>query len=342
MAESFITAEVDFNADGKQTGFLRLPHSVHRSAYGWIPVPIVVIQNSKGPTLLLMAGNHGDEYEGQIALANLAQELQPEDMRGRVIILPMANFPAAQAGTRVSPIDGGNLNRSFPGNPRGTPTEKIAHYIDEILLPMTDYIVDLHSGGSSLYYEPTLLRGLGQDSEESRKLAKLQDAFDLPYAWVFTSGGGRSSTSPTCMGAANRKGVVSIMAELGGAGGVSNHALHMVERGLRRILHSLDMLPAYQPDALQGTRTMESVGMVYAYQNGVLEMHKNIGDPVARGETVALIHHPDTPLQPADKVVSPLDGSVLCKRAMGQVERGDTVYQIGSDIKLAAERGVPR
>lgn len=334
MAESFITAEVDFNAEGKQTGFLQLPHSVHRSAYGWIPAPVVVIKNGAGPTLLLTAGNHGDEYEGQIALANLAQELQPADMRGRVIILPMANFPAARAGTRVSPIDGGNLNRSFPGNPRGTPTEKIAHYIDEILLPMSDYFVDLHSGGSSLFYQPTLLRGLGVDAAQKAELDRLQDAFDLPYAWVFTSGGGRDSTSPTAMGAANRNGVTTVMAELGGAGGVTNDALHMAERGLRRILHSLGMLLAYQPDALRGTRTLQSLGMVYAYQNGVLQMVKDIGDPVSKGETVALIHHPDTPWQAADAVVSPLDGVVLCKRAMGQVERGDAVYQIGTDIKI--------
>jgi len=334
MAESFITAEVDFNLEGKQAGFLRLPHSVHRSAYGWIPVPVVVIQNGKGPTLLLSAGNHGDEYEGQIALANLAKELKPEDINGRIIILTMVNFPAAQAGTRVSPLDGGNLNRSFPGNPRGTPTEKIAHYIEEVLLPLSDYYIDLHSGGSSLFYEPTLLRGLGQDTTQADKLTTLQDAFDLPYAWVFTSGGGRDSVAPTAMGAANRNGVTTVMAELGGAGVVTNDALHMVERGLRRIMQAIGMLPTYQPDAKQGTRTMKSLGMIYAYAAGVLEMQKDIGDQVSKGEVVARIHHPDTPLQPADPVPATLDGFVLCKRAMGQVERGDTIYQIGTDIEI--------
>ena len=88
-----IYSEIDYQADGKQTGYLRLPHSVHRSAYGWIPIPIVQIKSGDGPTILLMAGNHGDEYEGQVAVARLAKDLQPEMLEGRVILLPMANFP---------------------------------------------------------------------------------------------------------------------------------------------------------------------------------------------------------------------------------------------------------
>src|SRR5450631_1888534 len=108
-SRSRLVAEVDFEADGKQTGFIRLFHSVHSSAYGFIPIPIVVIRNGRGPTALFTSGNHGDEYEGQVALCNLARTLEAKDIKGRVIILPMANFPAGMAGMRTSPIDGGNL-----------------------------------------------------------------------------------------------------------------------------------------------------------------------------------------------------------------------------------------
>ncbi len=71
MSRSQITAEVDFGAPGKQTGFLRVPPSVHRSAHGWIPVPVAVIAR------LMLAGVQGDEYEGRIALTRLVQELAP-------------------------------------------------------------------------------------------------------------------------------------------------------------------------------------------------------------------------------------------------------------------------
>jgi uncharacterized protein len=243
MTDTLISSDIDFEVDGKHTGYLRLPHSVHRSAYGRLLIPAVMIKNGTGPTALLMAGNHGDEYEAQIALSKLCRQLEAANIRGRLLILTMANFPAAQAGTRTSPIDGGNLNRTFPGNPLGTPTEMIAHYIEEVLLPKCDYFFDFHSGGSSLFYPPTLLRGMGHSPHECDELIKLQGAFDAPYAWVFTSGGGRETKARTAMGGAGRKGVITLMAELGGGGAVSPDILAMTERGIRRMLHSIGMLP---------------------------------------------------------------------------------------------------
>jgi predicted deacylase len=79
---SRITTDIDFSRDGKQTGFLRLPHSVHRSAYGFIAIPLVAIRNGKGPRVMLTAGNHGDEYEGQIVLTKLARSLEVDAIRG--------------------------------------------------------------------------------------------------------------------------------------------------------------------------------------------------------------------------------------------------------------------
>lgn len=331
MTGTLITSEMDFDCAGKQAGYLRVPHSTHRSAYGWIPVPITVIRNGDGPTLVISAGVHGDEYEGQIAVANLARELDVADIRGRLILLPMVNFPAAEAGCRVSPLDDGNLNRLYPGNPKGTPSEMIAHYHEEVILPLADYAVDLHSGGSSLIYPPTLSRGPAHSPEEDAGLATLSQAFDLPYAWVFTGGGGRGSTARTAMGAANRKGVINVMAELGGAGCVTPEVLRQTERGLRRILHALGMLPDHTPDAARGTRALHALGSVYANEAGVFEPLKTIGDDVAEGETVALINHPDTPGQAPDAVTSPYGGLVLAMRAMAQVRRGDALFQIAAD-----------
>lgn len=331
LKPTLITSEVDFDAAGKHAGFLRVPHSVHRSAYGWIPVPVVSIQNGSGPTLVIMAGNHGDEYEGQIAVSNLARDLEAQDIRGRLILLPTVNAPAAQAGLRTSPIDDGNLNRLFPGDATGSPSEMIAYYVEAVLMPLADYAVDLHSGGSSLFYPPTLLRGQGHSPEESEALQRLQEAFDLPYAWVFTGGGGPDSTARTAMGAANRNGVINVMAELGGGGVVTPDILHQTERGLRRILHVLGMLPDFVPDPPHGTREVNTQGLIYAYHVGLFEPLKSIGDAVSVNEVVGLIHHPETPLQAPDQITSPYAGFILCKRAMAQVVRGDTVFQIAAD-----------
>src|SRR4029450_735885 len=87
-AISRLSADIDLLADGKETGFVRVPHSVHRSAYGWIPIPIVRIKNGEGPSVLMQAGNHGDEWEGQIGLGNLLRAIEPKHIKGRVGILP--------------------------------------------------------------------------------------------------------------------------------------------------------------------------------------------------------------------------------------------------------------
>ncbi len=331
MPTTLITSEIGIEAKGKRSGNLRVPHSTHRSAYGWMPIPITVIRGGDGPTVLFLAGVHGDEYEGQIALGNLSRDLAPDDLRGRVVILPMLNAPAAKAGLRTSPIDSGNLNRVFPGDATGSPTQMIAHYIEDVLLPVCDYVIDLHSGGTSLYYPPTLLRGQGHTPEEANKLQALQDAFDLPYAWVFTSGGGPTSTARTSMGAANRKGVTPVMAELGGGGAVSKDILALTERGLRRILHALGMLPGYQPGPAHGTRVLHAEGLVYAHDTGVFEPFKDIADKVMMGEPVGAVHMLNLPLREPVPVTSPYSGIVLCKCALGQVECGDAVFQIARD-----------
>ena len=91
------------------------------------------------PLQLLTGANHGDEYEGPVALQELTVTLRPADITGRVIIVPAFNYPAFRAGTRTSPIDKGNLNRAFPGRFNGTVTEKIADYFQRYLLPACRY-----------------------------------------------------------------------------------------------------------------------------------------------------------------------------------------------------------
>lgn len=204
-SKSRIVTEVDFDKNGRQHGFLRLFHSVHSSAYGFIPIPIVVLKNGDGPTALLISGTHGDEYEGQVALCNLVKSLDPARIQGRVIILPAANFPAVVAGRRTSPIDEGNLNRLFPGDADGTVTEQIAYHIEEELVPMADLVCDLHSGGSSLMYVPSALYGgWKRDGSSAAGVAALK-AFGAPVAYVAESNqGGARTTSGAGRGAEER------------------------------------------------------------------------------------------------------------------------------------------
>ena len=335
MTGTRITSTVDYEKDGRQTGFLRLPHSVHESAYGWIPIPVVCLKNGSGPTVLLNSGNHGDEYEGQVTLMKLIRALKPEQVQGRIIFTPAANFPAAMAGRRTSPIDGGNLNRSFPGDPNGTPTTMIAHYIDSVILPLCQYAVDLHSGGSSLMYVPSALATMfpGQEERNARTLELLQ-VFGAPIGYVSRQPMGADRT----LGAsAARRGVVSLGTEMGGSGTVTPSALKIAEAGVRRILRHVGVVPDLAVEKSPGTRLMEIGGpdyFVYTPEGGgVFEPLVEIGDTVAKDQPAAAIHFSHTPWREPEIVRFERAGVVLCKRIPGRTERGDCLFHLGTEYR---------
>ena len=285
-AMSRLSADIDLLAEGKAYGFVRVPHSVHRSAYGWIPIPIVRIRNGDGPSVLLQAGTHGDEWEGQIALGNLLRALEPKDIKGRLVILPSANFPAAMAGLRTSPIDEGNLNRLYPGDAEGTITQQIAYWIEHALLPGFDYSFDFHSGGSSLTYIPSALAPRHEDPARMQKVVGMLKAFGAPVSYIAAApqGGGRTFTS-----ASARQGVVSMGTELGGGGLVTPASLKVAEDGMRRVLAHIGLLQGPVP-APSPTRLTEIGGddyYVYASDGGLFEPLVDLGDEVKSGQPAA-------------------------------------------------------
>ncbi|HEX5325525.1 MAG TPA: succinylglutamate desuccinylase/aspartoacylase family protein [Acetobacteraceae bacterium] len=329
-----IVADVDFDKDGTQHGFLRLFHSTHASAYGFIPIPIVVIRNGPGPTAFFMSGNHGDEYEGQVALCNLTRWLTPERITGRIILLPAANFAAAMAGRRVSPIDDLNLNRVFPGDPDGTVTQQIAWYIENELIPLADIMCDLHSGGSSLMYVPTALISRSRDPERRARQVAALEAFGAPDAYMSDAGpGGRATAS----GGADRKGVVALGTELGGSGTVTPAALASAERGLRNLLVHVGILRKRERiEPARPTRYFDVGGpdyFSYAPDPGVFEPVVELGEAVHAGQVGGRLHFPETPWAEPAEVRFQRDGVVLCKRIPGRSARGDCLFHLGTEHK---------
>jgi uncharacterized protein len=331
-SQSRLSAEIDFDRNGKHHGFIRLPHSVHRSAYGWIPIPVACIKNGEGPRILLMAGNHGDEYEGQVALGKLIRSLEPTDVRGRIIILPSANFPAAMAGMRTSPLDDGNLNRSFPGDPYGGPTAQIADYIESVLLPQCDFVFDFHSGGSSLSYVPSALMRRPQTPEALERGIEMLRTFGAPIGYLVDGGFG----DHTLTAAAARVGVRHMSTELAGGGQVTPAALRILEAGLRRVLISISALTGEPPPAAAATRIMQVRGpsyYVYAPDPGLFEPLVELGDDVVAGTPAALIHPHDTPWREPSTASFGRAGTAICKRVPGRVERGDCLYHLADDFE---------
>ena len=330
ISNSLIVAEFDLDANGKHHGFLRLPHSVHRSAYGWLPVPIVSIKNGDGTCVLLMSGNHGDEYEGQVVNTKLVNTIDLANINGQIIILPMANFPAARAGLRTSPIDEGNLNRSFPGDANGNVTQMLAHFIEHELMTRADYALDMHSGGSSLEYLPSVLSYLPDETESRKKYLHLIQTLGIQHgiAIEVDPAAGYSSS------AALRQNTVAFTIEMGGAGTVNPDYVSQLWDAVHRLLHKLDVMPGAELPSLP-VRMMEiTTDDYYSYANdsGVFEPLKCLGDSVKQGELGGLIHDPATPWRTPSEVYFEHDGLLICKRIPAQVERGDCLFHLATDV----------
>ncbi|MGH0348103.1 succinylglutamate desuccinylase/aspartoacylase family protein [Sinorhizobium meliloti] len=332
---SSVWSDVNLDREGRSFGYIRVPHSINDSGYGWIPVPIIVLKNGAGPSVLIMAGNHGDEYEGQVLLMKLAQNLSPEQVRGRLIILPGVNAPAVAAGTRISPIDDGNLNRLFPGDPEGTPTQMIAHFIDSVLLPQVRYCFDFHSGGYSLEYIPAAHLVAPDDADLRAEAIGFLKAFAMPNSILIEGliGGGKR-----LLGSCRRLGAGHMSTELGGAGAFSIQAYRAAEKGLPRLLRHVGVLADTEQDTPPKTRFFVRQPMrdfVYAQATGVFEAYVGLGETVEAGMPAGAVHFTETPWRAPHPVAFMSSGVVLCKRSPARVKIGDCLFVTGTPVAEA-------
>jgi predicted deacylase len=223
-----IQTKLDFERGGRQIGDLRLRHSNVEMPLGYWPLPAAILAGAPGPTLLLTGGTHGDEFEGPAALMRLVHEIDVSALKGRLIVLPALNAPAVARSSRVSPLDGGNLNRGFPGDRDGGPTAQIGHLIEEVLLPCCDAAIDLHSGGkASVYANCSLATRTANEDLFGRNLA-LARAFSAPLIWIL----GKHNDDRSLNAAAARRGVPMIATELSGAGGIDPRAAKLAHDGI--------------------------------------------------------------------------------------------------------------
>jgi predicted deacylase len=328
-AASLISATVDYDRDGVQTGVLRLPHSHDRSAYGHIPIPVFVAKRGPGPTLLLTGATHGDEYEGPVALMHLMRGLADGPLKGRVIVVPGLNFPAYLAARRVSPIDEVNLNRAFPGQSRGTPTQLIADYVERVLMPLADVAIDLHAGGSSLNYLPTLFVMRSSDPAKQAEIDRLAQAFAPPRMLVMDMLG----EDRTIDQAAARNGVLFLTGEFGGAATVSPEGVAVVRRGLAGVMGALGMAPPPE-SAGAPIRRMEVRGeqhYIFAPRPGIFEPAFRLGDEVKAGQRAGLVHDLHEPWRTPTEVTFQGSGLAICIRTFARVEPGDCLGHLASD-----------
>lgn len=325
-----ILTAIDLDSDGKRFGALVVPHSRNDSAWGSIRIPIAVIRNGDGPCALLIAGNHGDEYEGQIALHDLARGLDPSEVTGSVIVLPGLNFPAVRAAARCSPIDGGNMNRSFPGRPDGTVTAMIAHYVATVLVPRADLVLDLHSGGKTLDFVPfAATHRLPDKALEARAIAAVQ-AFAAPVSVVMLELDAEGMLDTWVEGL----GKLFVTTELAGGGSSTRRSNRIAAVGVRNVLKHMGIL-AGAPEIAAPTRLLDMPDercFVAAEHSGIHEPLVDLGDDVAEGQPIARIHFLDEPAREPAVYAARRSGLLIGRHFPGLVQSGDFLASVGVDL----------
>jgi len=322
LRENPISASVDFQRDGVQHGHLKLPYSRDDSAWGAVMIPVCVVKNGDGPTALLTGGNHGDEYEGPVALSRLAQELRAEDVRGRVIIVPYMNTPAFHAGKRTSPIDAGNLNRSFPGRPDGTVTQKIADYFQRTLLPLADVVLDIHSGGRTLDFLPFAACHVLPDKAQQEASEALMRAFAAPYAMRMLE----LDAVGMYDSAAEEQGKLFVTTELGGGGSSTARTVAIARRGVRNLLVQAGILRgAIEPATSVMLDMPDGDCFVASEHGGLLEMCRDLGERVERGEVLARVHDVLRTGAAPVEYRAKRSGILAARHFPGLVQSGDTL-----------------
>ena len=329
LRPSPITATVDFDADGVQHGFLRLPYSRDDAAWGSVMIPLTVVKNGEGPTALLTGANHGDEYEGPIALFDLARTLLATEVTGRVIIVPAMNQPAFAGGTRTSPIDRGNLNRSFPGRPDGTATEKIADFFQRVLLPMADVVLDFHSGGKTLDFLPFCAAHILPDKRQEAEAFRLVRTFGAPFSvkMLEIDAVGMYDT------AAEEMGKVFVTTELGGGGTASARTAGIAMQGCRNLLIAAGILKGkVEARPTQWLDMPDGDCFTFAEDAGLIRFLADLGDRVEKGQVIAMIYPTGrTGLDPVELRVR-RSGLFTARHFPGLVKPGDCVAVIAEEV----------
>jgi predicted deacylase len=257
----------------------------------------------------------------------LVRELDPAQVQGRLIIIPMLNRPAAAAGTRLSPIDGRNMNRAFPGQRLDTITGMIAHYVSQVLLPLADLVVDIHSGGRTLQFLPSVNMHDLANQEQMNAMLKAATTWGAPYCFIYADVAGEG-LYPTY---AESLGKVTLGTELGSAPQFSAAMVRIAEQGLKNVLRLYQILPG-QPIAPatppQLVAAPDRDDYVMAPVSGIFEPFLEMGDAVQAGQKLGQIHSTELPFADPAPVIAKTSGLLFGRAGFPLTQQGACVATI--------------
>ncbi len=296
-------------------------------------IPITVFHGvEEGPVLGITAGVHGYEYPPIIAGQQLIQQIDPEKLSGTLILVQVANVGSFLGRIPyLNPLDNKNLNRSFPGNPSGTITERIAHYISEEVIARCDYFLDMHSGDAPEDLMPYVAfyqhDQFPKISEQGKAMA-MHMGFDHVVVFKTTEKNYMQKGQPStyCSAQAFKVGIPSVDIECGKLGQPDDKLIRDIVSGVQRLLQHLQMTSG-QPAALSSGALIEERSYLNSSHSGFFYPQKQSGAYVLKGMKLGYVT--DFFNRPIQEIVADQDGVLLLILGTPPVNKNETVAVIG-------------
>lgn len=321
---SFTVGTATASRGQKATGFIEVPAGADAAT----SIPVVVVHGAKpGKVLALVSGAHGTEYASIIALEKLIGKLDPAEISGTVILVPLVNIASfEQKVPHVNPVDGKNMNRMYPGKADGTQTDRASYLITREVVEKCDYLIDLHGGDLDESLRPYSYWAKTGNEPQDTVSREMVLAFGLDHILIFSDRPKDPAASRYLDNTANTRGKPAIIVEAGHAGTVEPEEVGALVNGCLNVMRYLNMLPgAVKP--VEHPVWFEKVVGIPSEQTGIFYPQVRRGSYVEQGMKVGYIT--DYFGKPIFEVRAPAAGVVLYICAVPSMKKGDTIANIG-------------
>lgn len=251
-----------------------------------IQTPVILVNGADdGPALWIHGCSHGDEFDGTVAIWRALELVQPDSLRGALIVFPALNTSAFEARQRVSPIDGLDLNRIFPGDPNGSYTRRLAHLTEHLVKDHADFMIDLHGGGNefSVVYYTIFHRADNEAGQASEKLAK---AAGSHLVWASND----AWLTDGLFTRVTKAGIGAMLVECGGEGRLHEQNVRDHERSLVNMMRHLQMIDGAPESAAEEDMVMmRSADFFHCTMGGVITPLVKLGEEVQAGQPLMQI-----------------------------------------------------
>lgn len=329
--------QIDFDLPGKHSYRLAFPLDGN---WGYSLVPLTVINGLKGTNpngVVAFGGTHGNEWEGPVAIKRLCAELDPAQLSGRIILIPQLSESACRANTRVSPLDGVNMNRAFPGNPRGTISYRISNFVKTKIFPQVRVVLDIHSGGNEGIFPHVSSFHPLPDPAHRAETATVAKLFDTPFVMIYSS----EMASGLLTDEAEGEGKITIGTELGYGEAVNRMGTKHAYEGIKNVLRHYRLLdePIVKVDPSRPrppifVQAAKLENYIPAPMNGIWEPFVDPGNEVQEGQLVGRMHDFSNHTVSGMEIVAPRAGIIIMMHFPAVTVQGQTLFAVGEKVSL--------